>query len=75
MKTSFDKKSVRQEIDRFNREFERLDSEKKINGELRVLIKGMLMLFSLLISIFLEKKIIKTNKNSSKPPSQTEKDQ
>lgn len=74
MKTC-DKQSAREELERFNREFDRLDAEKKISGESKILIKGMLMLLTLLISIFLEKKIIKTSKNSSIPPSQTQKDE
>lgn len=74
MKTC-DKQSAREELNRFNREFDRLDAEKKISGESRILIQGMLMLLTLLISIFLEKKIIKTSKNSSIPPSQTQKDE
>jgi len=55
MKTC-DKQSAREELERFNREFDRLDAEKKISGESKILIKGMLMLLTLLISIFLEKK-------------------
>lgn len=67
--------SVREEIQRVNAEFDKLTADKKINNESRILFKSMLMLINLLIAIFLEKKTKKNNKNSSKPSSQTEKDE
>lgn len=73
--SSVNKQSVREEADRIKLEFDRLASSNKINSECRVLLQSMLMLLNLLIAIFLEKTTTKNNKNSSKPSSQTEKDE
>ncbi|CAN5258723.1 hypothetical protein BH10PSE19_BH10PSE19_22110 [soil metagenome] len=73
--SSIHKQSVREESERIKAEFERLAASKKINSECTILFKSMLMLINLLISIFLEKTTDKNSKNSSKPPSQTEKDE
>ena len=72
---SFNKQSVREEADRIQAEFDKLSTSKKIDGEYQILFNSMLMLINLLISIFLEKTIHKNTKNSSKPSSQTEKDE
>lgn len=72
---SVHQKSVREEAERMKLEFERLSENKKINAETKMFIQSMFMLINLLISIFLEKTTKKNNKNSSKPPSQTEKDE
>lgn len=69
-----DKKSVRDEFDRLQNEFNKLKSDKKISSDVIALFNGFILLMNLMISIFLEKKTIKTSKNSSKPPSQTGKD-
>ena len=69
------KQSVREEIDRIKSEFDRLAANKKINSESKMLFQSMLILINLLIAIFLEKNTTKTNKNSNKPSSQTEKDE
>jgi transposase len=71
---SINKQSVREEADRIKVEFDRLSADKKINNETKMFIQSMFMLINLLISIFLEKTTSKNNKNSSKPSSQTEKD-
>lgn len=68
-------KSVREEAERIKLEFDHLIVTKKINNESKMLFQSMLMLLNLLIAIFLEKTTKKTNKNSSKPSSQTEKDE
>lgn len=73
--SSVNKQSVREEADRIKAEFDRLASNNKINSECKVLLQSMLMLLNLLIAIFLEKTTSKNNKNSSKPSSQTEKDE
>jgi transposase len=73
--SSIDKQSVRQEAERIKAECDRLFANKKINDESRFLIQSMLMLINLLVSIFLEKAVSKNSKNSSKPPSQTDKDE
>jgi transposase len=72
---SFNRQSVREEAERIKAEIDRLVANKKINSECSVLIQSMLMLINLLIAIFLEKTTTKNSKNSSKPPSQTEKDE
>jgi len=73
--SSFNRESVREEAQRIKLEFDRLSSSKKMNSETQMLFQSMLLLLNLLISIFLEKATKKTSKNSSKPPSQTEKDE
>jgi len=67
--------SVREELDRIKSEFARLSSENAISGETKMLMSSMFTLLELIIAIFLEKKTTKTSKNSSKPSSQTEKDE
>jgi hypothetical protein len=71
---SFNKQSVREEAERLKTEFNRLAADKKINSETMLLFQGMMTLINLLIAIFLEKFTSKNSKNSSKPPSQTQKD-
>lgn len=51
------------------------EGNKKIDSETSMLIQSMFMLINLLIAIFLEKTTKKNHKNSSKPSSQTEKDE
>lgn len=67
--------SVREEAERIKAEFDRLSVNIKINSEYKILFQSMLMLINLLIAIFLEKTTKKNNKNSSKPSSQTDKDE
>src|SRR5258708_32197921 len=67
--------SVREEAERIKAEFDRLAASKKIDTDSKILIQSMFMLINLLIAIFLEKTTKKNNKNSSKPSSQTEKDE
>jgi len=67
--------SVREEAERIKAEFQRISADTKINAETNRLIQSMFMLINLLIAIFLEKSTKKNNKNSSKPSSQTEKDE
>jgi transposase len=67
--------SVREEAERIKAEFDRIAANKKIDIESKMLFQSMLMLINLLIAIFLEKTTKKNNKNSSKPSSQTEKDE
>jgi hypothetical protein len=67
--------SVREEAERIKSEFDRITKNKKMDDDSRMLFKSMLMLINLLIAIFLEKSTKKNSKNSSKPPSQTDKDE
>lgn len=73
--STVNKQSLREEAERIKTEFNQLILEQKINKESKILFQSMLMLINLLISIFLERTTIKNNKNSSKPSSQTEKDE
>lgn len=73
--STINQQSVREEAERIKTEFDRLSVDKKINSETKMLIRSMFMLINLLIAIFLEKTTKKNNKNSSKPSSQTEKDE
>jgi len=71
---SLDKTSVRNEVGRLRTDFERLCTEGKITSETKVLMNSMFIIVELILSIFLEKTTKKDSKNSSKPSSQTEKD-
>lgn len=66
--------SLRDELDRLKGEFVRLSTETEISGESKILMRSMLALLELICAIFLEKKTTKTSQNSSKPSSQTDKD-
>ncbi|WP_321417366.1 hypothetical protein [uncultured Desulfobacter sp.] len=70
-----DKNSVRAEIDHLKQDFEKLCAEGKVSAEMRALMNSMLLIVELILSIFLEKKTRKDNKNSSLPSSQTPKDE
>jgi len=69
------RQSLREESERIKAEFSKLILENKVNSEMAVLFQSLLMLVNLLMAIFLEKNTKKTSKNSSKPSSQTEKDE
>lgn len=72
---SLDKASVRDEVSRLKADFEQLRSEGKITSEILVLMSSMFMIIELILSIFMEKTTKKDDKNSSIPPSQTDKDE
>lgn len=67
--------SVREELERMQADFKRLLSEGKVAPETKMLMQSMFMLFELLVSVFMEKLTRKDSKNSSKPSSQTDKDE
>ena len=71
---SIDKQSVRAEVDKVKSEFDALCAAGKVNDEVRVLMRSMLMIIDLILAIFMERKTRKTSLNSSLPPSRTEKD-
>jgi len=71
---SIEKQSVRAEVDKVKSEFDALCAAGKVNDEVRVLMRSMLMIIDLILAIFMERKTRKTSLNSSLPPSQTEKD-
>jgi len=66
--------SVREEFAKIKSTFDELRQEGKISSEVNMLFKSMLMLVDLIFAIFLEKTTQKTSRNSSKPSSQTTKD-
>jgi hypothetical protein len=72
---NINKMSVRGELDRLRSQFERLSLENALTGESKLLMQSMLTLLELICAIFLEKNTPKTSKNSSKPSSQTDKDE
>jgi transposase len=72
---SLDKTSVRAEVNRLKTDFEALCADGKINAESKALMMSMFIIVELILSIFLERITQKDNKNSSKPSSQTEKDE
>jgi len=70
---NIDKKSVRSEVDKVKAEFKSLCDSGKVSNEVKVLMNSMLMIMELILSIFLERQTRKNSKNSSLPPSQTNK--
>jgi len=72
--SSVNGQSVREESARIKAEIDRLVANGKIDNESKMLMQSMMMLINLLIAIFMEKITKKNSKNSSIPPSQTEKD-
>ena len=72
---SLDKQSVRAEFDKIKVSFESQVKAGKVSSDVAALINTLFVLFSIVLSIFLEKQTKKTSANSSIPPSQTEKDE
>jgi transposase len=71
---SVNKASLREEFAALKGQFERLCAEGKVTGETHALFQALLMLFELLMAVFMEKHTPKSSRNSSLPPSQTDKD-
>jgi len=72
---SVNKQSLREEFDALKGRFEELCADGTMTAESRTLFQAMLMLLELLMAVFLEKHTPKTSTNSSKPSSQTPKDE
>jgi len=72
--SSVNKQSLREEFDTLKAQFERLCAEGKMAVESRALFQAMWMLFELLMAVFMERCTSKDSNNSSKPSSQTPKD-
>jgi len=72
---NIDKTSVRSEVSRLKTDFDALCADGKVNAEIKVIMSSMLMILELMLSIFLERNVKKDCNNSSKPPSQTDKDE
>lgn len=72
---SLDKSSVRQEVIRLKGDFEQLRADGKISQETQAIMSSLFMMVELILAIFLEKTTVKDTTNSSKPSSQTPKDE
>ena len=72
---SVKKQSLREEFEALKGRFGQLSSDGKITAGSRALIGALLVLLSVLMTVFMEKNTRKTSANSSKPSSQTEKDE
>jgi transposase len=72
---TLDKSSVRSEVSRLKADFENLCAEGKITGESQAIMSSLFMVVELILAIFLERTTKKDATNSSKPSSQTEKDE
>jgi transposase len=72
--SSVNKESLREEFATLKAQFTRLCADGKMGPESRALFQAMLMLFDLLMAVFMERHTTKDSKNSSKPSSQTAKD-
>ncbi len=72
---SVNKQSLREEFEALKARFETLCADGKMGADGRALVEALLMLLELLVAVFLEKHTPKTRTNSSKPSSQTPKDE
>ena len=72
---SVNKQSLREEFEALKGRFTQLGAEGKITAESRALFEALLMLLQVLMAVFLEKNTPKSSTNSSKPSSQTPKDE
>ena len=72
---NLDKTSVKDEVNRLKADFDRLGKEGKVTSESQAIMNSLFMIIELILAIFLERSINKNSKNSSKPSSQTDKDE
>ena len=72
---SVNKQSLREEFEALKGRFAQLRADGKISAESRALVEALLMLLHVLMAVFMEKHTPKTSTNSSKPSSQTPKDE
>jgi transposase len=72
---SLNKQSLREEFTALKGRFGQLSTDGKVGPESRALIEALLMLMQVLIAVFMEKNTPKSSTNSSKPSSQTPKDE
>lgn len=72
---NLDKASVRTEVSRLKADFERLGAEGKITHESQAIMNSLFLMVELILAIFLERTTKKDATNSSKPSSQTQKDE
>jgi len=71
---SVNKESLREEFGALKGRFTRLSADGKITAESRALVEALLMLLQVLMAVFMEKHTPKNSTNSSKPASQSPKD-
>lgn len=71
---SLNKQSLREEFTALKERFGQLSTDGKLAPESRALIQALLMLLQVLMAVFMEKNTPKTSTNSSRPSSQTPKD-
>ena len=67
--------SLREQLETYQESFKDLCRKGKVNPECVVLFKGILLLMQLMVTVVMEKNTRKNSKNSSLPPSQTDKDE
>jgi transposase len=72
---SVNKESLREEFKTLQGRFDQLCTDGKIPAESRALVEALLMLLTVLIAVFMERNTPKNSTNSSKPASQTPKDE
>jgi len=72
---SVNKQSLREEFEALKGRFGQLSTAGKISAESRALIEALLLLLQVLMAVFMEKHTGKTSTNSSKPSSQSAKDE
>ena len=71
---SVNKESLREEFGALQGRFAQLRADGKITAESSALVEALLMLLKVLMAVFMEKNTPKNSTNSSKPASQTPKD-
>jgi transposase len=71
---SVNKQSLREEFEALQARFEQLCRDGQMSADSRALFQAMLTLFRVLMAVFLERRTSKDTTNSSKPSSQTTKD-
>ena len=69
------RQSLREEFGALQERFGQLSGDGKVGAESRAPIESLLMLMGVLMAVFMERNTPKTNANSSKPSSRTEKDE
>jgi transposase len=72
---SVNKESLREEFGALQGRFAQLSADGKITAESSALVEALLMLLKVLMAVFMEKNTPKNSANSSKPASQTPKDE
>ncbi len=71
---TIDKINVCEQVEQLKHQFEQVHATGKVNDETQAVMNSLLLIVELILSIFLEKKTRKNNRNSCIPSSQTDKD-